>query len=418
VTRQPTRRRRRWARVAAVCAGLAVAGHLWLWYLPRVRQARPRAGDVPAALLADERFAVRVWLPYPHQTLGSVSRSVGDAGSWLESLARLAGSSSLRLPSFGPFAVPPARELTLAQGEGGTLVMAARIYPTMALVGRLAGLVARNPWLAGGEVSVAGRSGRVAWRGTLWTLESGDIALAEELLPPSPRTAPAAAAIAVAEAPAPLRAGTYVVSRTSSGAVVCRLVADGRAPEPTVPAPVSPGVALVLVERDERSAETGDGDGEPLRALLLALPSRREPGELPGAAALARPGGRRFVMPGEGLSSLIDLQLHERHVEGIDVVALDRESLEAAARLAPALARGGGAGVELWLDPAVLAELAGHLGRTFDELPGMARDEIRFWQDVERVLAPLAGFRTGVLVSSRGGVEARLEPRARLTGPR
>lgn len=410
---------RSWRWLLIVGAGLALLGHLWFWYLPRVREASPRPGDAPAALLGDERFSVRLWLPYPHQTLGEVTRSVGDAKRYLESLARLAGSSSPWLPSFGPFALPPAREMTVARGRGGEVVVAARIYPMMAVVGRLAGVVARNPGLAGGEARAAGRTVRVGWRGTLWTLESGAGGLGEAGPEPSRQEAhpPAIGALALGEGIAHLEEGTYLLSRSAAGGVLLRRLGAEPPAEATVPPLVSGGVALVLVEREGRAE---DPAARGVRALLLSPPQHAEPGELPGAASVARPGARRFSLPGESLSSLLDLRLHRQRLEGLDVVALDRQSLDAAARLVPALARVEPdlADLELWLDPAGVAALTGHLARTLARVPVVGREEIRFWQDLERILSPLGRFRSVVLVSSGDAVEVRFEPGGRLTGSR
>lgn len=396
----------RWPFVAV--AGLAVLGHLWFWYLPRLREVSPQPDDVPAALLGDERFAFRLWLPHPHQSLGELARSVGDANAYLQSLARVAGSSAPWLPSFGPFALPPAREMTVARDRDGEVVVAARIYPTMAVVGRLAGIVARNPWLAGGEVRAAGRTVRVGWRGTLWTLESGGEGLVDSVPPPHQVLPAAAAAVALGEGASRLAAGVYVLERAGSGGVLLRRLGAGRPAEATVPALVQAGVALVLVER-ERALETGAGRS--VRALVLSPPQRREPGELPGAASVAPPGERRFSLPGESLSSLLDLRLHRLERRGLEIVALDRRSLEAASRLAPALARDepGLAALELWLDPVALAEMSGHLARTLGRVPVVGRDEVRFWQDLEGILTPLGRFRTVVLVSSGDALEVRFE---------
>ncbi len=161
--------------------------------VPAAGEAVPSAGGAqvgdgdrpigPRELLAGGAYDVCVWIPYPHQNLGVLAAAVGDLPEVIAAAARLAhGAESgaaaaggkaaepLEVPAFGPFEVPPASELTAcADLAGGRMRLAARIYPSLAVVAKLAGHLAGNPWLAGGA---AGRM-RVAWDGRLWNVAAG-----------------------------------------------------------------------------------------------------------------------------------------------------------------------------------------------------------------------------------------------------
>ncbi len=163
---------RRWLwRALALAALAAAAAHLAYWYAPRERPGTPQSADLPARLLAAGPLPIRLWIPYPHQNLAALDRAASDGGSTVAALLAAAGVRRAAMPRFGPFRVPPARELCVASDERGRSVIAvARVYPGLAAVARLAGRLAGNPWLAGGEVELDGRPARVGWagRGVWW----------------------------------------------------------------------------------------------------------------------------------------------------------------------------------------------------------------------------------------------------------
>ena len=200
-----------------------LAAHVVYWYLPRERAVAPRlaaamaaaarsaaspqggravAAGEPLEVLAAGRYDLCLWVPYPHQNLGVLAGAVDDLPGVIAAAVRLsrgaggaqdedagaAGAAAKEpqdLPTFGPFEVPPASELVAcADLAGGRLRVVARIYPALAAVARLAGRLAGNPWLAGGE---AGRM-RIAWDGRLWTVIAG-----EESPPPAVAAGSAAA---------------------------------------------------------------------------------------------------------------------------------------------------------------------------------------------------------------------------------
>lgn len=181
-------RRSRWKLrlvIAAIFLLLAV-GHLWYWYWPRAHSGVLAPESAPARVLLGGDFDTTVWLAYPHQNLAAVE-GVEDPGEYLAAAARLYRREPLVLPPFGPFSVPPARELAAGWDAGGQrFAVAARVYPALALVGRVAGWLASNPWLAGGVVE--GRYGRVqvSWDGLVWSAVSQGVALPQDApAPPS-----------------------------------------------------------------------------------------------------------------------------------------------------------------------------------------------------------------------------------------
>jgi hypothetical protein len=193
----------------------------------------------PLQLLAGGAYDVCLWLPYPHQNLGVLAAAIGDPQDLIEAAVRLtadlngnagdagnAGNAGNagdmgkeaaarrarepeELPTFGPFQVPPASELVACSDlAGGRLRVVARIYPALAVVAKLAGRLAGNPWLAGGA---AGNT-RVTWSGRLWSATAGaelpPAAAAAEVVPaPAAPPAPGQEALGLPTGPAGAIAG-------------------------------------------------------------------------------------------------------------------------------------------------------------------------------------------------------------------
>src|SRR3954447_21742539 len=163
---------------------LALAGHVWYWYIPRVRAATPDPADLPGRLLASGGYDACFWIPYPHQNLGALAAHLPDVEGFVGAAARLAEVEAPELPGFGPFAVPPAREITACSDRAGHgFRVAARIYPALSWIAKAAGRLAGSPWLSGGRVEEEKRTVRIAWQGSLWTVESGGV------IPPPPTAA-------------------------------------------------------------------------------------------------------------------------------------------------------------------------------------------------------------------------------------
>lgn len=163
--------------MALIALAAAGAIHVFYWYAPRERPAAPAPGDLPARLLAAGSLPIRLWIPYPHQNLALLDRAAADPRSTIAALVAVAGVRRARLPRFGPFRVPPSREICIASDARGRRIIAvARVYPGLAALARLAGRLAGNPWLAGGEVELDGRPARAGWagRGVWWVATEAD----------------------------------------------------------------------------------------------------------------------------------------------------------------------------------------------------------------------------------------------------
>jgi len=242
----------------AVVLPALLAAHVAYWYWPRERAVAPRLGregggaapaetggpaggaaGEPLQVLAAGAYDVCVWIPYPHQNLGALAEAIGDLQDVIGAAARLSsgegGEASAprprepeEAPTFGPFEVPPASELVACSDlAGGRLRVVARIYPALAVVAKLAGRVAGNPWLAGG----AAGSTRIAWDGRLWSVVAGPEARR------APEGAPAgtAAAPAAPEAPGPAAAqidaaGPAAAQIEAASAAAARIAAAAGAP--------------------------------------------------------------------------------------------------------------------------------------------------------------------------------------------
>ena len=101
--------------VLALALGAAV--HLVYWYWPRERAGAPEPAGYGARLLASGAYGACLWLPYPHQNLGSLSAALGDGSAYLAAISRAAGTSTPSLRAFGPFTVPPSREISRSAGR-------------------------------------------------------------------------------------------------------------------------------------------------------------------------------------------------------------------------------------------------------------------------------------------------------------
>jgi len=396
----------------------AAAGHVVYHYLPRERPGLPSPSSPAGRLLTSDRYPIALWIPHPHQNLSVLRSLVGTDGDGVAAVARLAGLPSPRVPGFGPLAVPPSSALAVASDETGErYAVAAEVYPAFAAFARLAGRLAENPWLEGGEIYRDGRRSEVAWRGDLWTVASPELP-ALEPSPESPADGgePALALIEVRQAVHPLPSGRY------------RLVRRGEALELLAgdPADRSAFGGLELGELGVfLFAVAGPVEplGEPTRALVGFTAAGDGSTDLPRLAALGEPGAERWELPGESVLELAGRRPHRAAAAGWSITALDAASLEGAVRLAPRLepvrrdADGGGDGGRLvwglWLDlDAGLREVA-RIVRILEAVPLVPRRQLERWRDVETVLGPLAERHTRLTVTVAEEPRAfrlRLEP--------
>lgn len=302
-TRTGARGRRRRLLAGVAIAAVAV-GHWLYWYSPRERPATPSA---PLARLLDGAgdWDRVVWLAHPHQNLGAVDQALGDLDAYLFELARVAEVKAPRVPRFGPFAVPPARELALAwDDDGGRMVGIARIHRGLGWLARLSGALAGNPWLRGGRASSGGSTYEVRWEGALWVVTregtaepdlaaaGGDVGLR------GPRLAEAR----LARPTGPLAPGNFVLERHADGLEVRGGAFDSAAggPEPDAAA-----VGALRLDLPDLALWVATADRAPVGGPGLFLLWEDPDSSVPRVATLQRGGGRNFRLPGESLLELV-----------------------------------------------------------------------------------------------------------------
>jgi hypothetical protein len=459
---------------------LALLGaHVVYWYVPRERAVAPRlprverggSADEPLRLLAGGAYDVCVWIPYPHQNLGVLAAAVGDLQEVAAAAARLSagepppGSKDPEEPpTFGPFEVPPASEMVACSDlAGGRLRVVARIYPALSLVAKLAGRLAGNPWLAGGD---AGRS-RIAWNGRLWSVAAGEAsppaapvpppaapsatatALAPPPAAPSPATpSPAAPPAASGAGPAgdvpeslavvhwtgvrpEIPAGYYALTRGDSNLSLTLVgaapAAAGAAASRALSAAVAPAALLVAAGPEWRGGAAARTSSAPLPPAALALfevgGSRVSSlGDLPGLAVFnvpGPPGTERWRLPTEGIFRLLVGRLPVAEVAGWRILALDSGSLSQAEAIAPRLAPllppgsapAGGASATapaagaplslgVWLDPRSALRMVTRVRRFVEGFPLASRRQVELWRDWETVIDPLANCEHATLAAT------------------
>lgn len=400
---------------------LLIAGYVLVAYWPRERVGAPEPGSLPARLLASGEYGACLWIPYPHQNLDVLAGSLEDGPEYLAAAARVADLPAPVLPSFGPFAVPPSREIVACSDlDGERFVLVARVYPGLAAVARLAGRVAGNPWLEGGEVreargrrtEVEERLLRVAWRDGLWTVWSGPQPSLQPREEGSPAAFPPSLGVLHLERDVSnFPAGDYVLQR-QGGDLQVSLAGGGPAPEPAV---ATGGEAPVLLAA-AGPAWPADSP-RPLPPAAMALFEAQEGGlklgplgALPGVAVFNAPGSRRWGLPARGLAGMLAKNLPRGNAAGWDIVALDAASLERAEALAPeisALVPPAGDGADgrlvlgLWLRPRPALDLITRLRKAFEKVPLVERRQVQTWRDWETLLGPLATCDRVSLAASR-----------------
>jgi hypothetical protein len=419
--RPGTRRLGCWLLLAALV--LAAVGHWAYWYRPRPRPLAPADGEL---LAQGPAGAVRLWVPYPHQNLGALTGAVEQPDELLAALARLAALPAPRLPRFPLFGRPPAHELLLvASDDGASFAALVRLYPLPAALARLAGSLAGNPWLAGGEVTSGTRRGRVSWDGTTWRLESGDVRprpasrraaspLDDRLLGLIELETAAATPGRSASRSFPLPPGRYVLRREGDD-LSLRLAGrpaaasherDGAAREETVAPvamPADQGVVLFLARRRDQRRE----------ALLLLDREGGLLGGLPAAAAWAAPQGAEGLLPaGELLATLTGARVEP--LAGGELAGTDRDASRQARELAaswlPLVAGDGAPAFALWLEPTAAARRAEQVADALEKIPLLGAAEGQRWRDAATVLAAVRGYRavTGRVRADRRAGELRL----------
>jgi hypothetical protein len=404
---------RRLIRIGILLLVLAgIAGHVIYWYLPRERPGAPEAGGLPARLLASGQYGACLWVPFPHQNLGQLAGSVQDGPEYVAAAARVAELPVPALPSFGPFALPPSREIAACSDlDGRRFFVVARVYPGLATVARLSGQLADNPWLEGGEIrenrgrrdEVEERVLHVAWQDGFWTVRAGP----EPEIPAGGPSQPYPVSLGMLHLEndvSDLPAGDYVLQRQGEDLAVT-LAGGENAPEaPVLPAGAGPDAPVLLAAA---GPAWPDDSPKPLPSAALALfdvkggLSLGPIGELPGAAVFNPPGGRRWALPARGVAGILARSLPRGNADGWNIVALDAASLARAKAMAPAISSlvppagdgtvgGGRLVLGLWVRPLPALRLVSQFRKGFEKVPLVDRQQVQSWRDWETLLRPLA----------------------------
>jgi len=293
----------------------------------------------------------------------------------------------------------------------------ARVYPELAAVARLAGRLADNRWLRGGDVkeTQGGSDGprervlHVAWRDGYWTVRLG-----EEPTLPATRSDPGfSASLAIfhlGEDVSDLPAGDYVLQRHEED--LDATLAGGSEPPP---APAftqgADAPALLAVAGADWPADSE----KPLPPAAMMLfdtdggLSLGPLGKVPGLAILNPEGEKRWGLPAKGLGGLLAQNLPNGNVAGWSVVALDDASLARAEALAPQIstlvppAGDGSDGMilGLWLRPGPALRRVSQFRKGLEKFPLAERRQIERWRDWETLLSPLGACERASAVATR-----------------
>lgn len=444
---------------------ILIAGHVYYWYWPRPRAADPAAAELAGLALGDDSHPFGLWLPYPHQNLGALASRWPEGedgeGDLAADLATVADAPVPRWPRFGPFPLPPSREMAVVFDEGGRRgVAVARVYPVLASIARLAGRLAGNPWLTGGEIEGPRRRIVVTWEGFLWRAQwvsneegggrgagtGGAGAGAGAQAPPGPERSPrvppgpdpggssgsgslegpAFAAVRLSRPWEGVPSGRYRLRRDgddllldSSPALMLDPVEETLPPEL-----LEEGVSLASV--------WGRGDGTRAFLLFSDLSGPGRGGGLedgaPGFALLHAGPARRLPLAGLGLAALLGSESHSGRASGWLVLANGERVFRRGAFLVPPVAAaldagsGGGAGSEgagkraagpqlgflLVARPAQVLEAVTAVEAALARLgPGMEEERARL-AALHRLLQPLSAADRVVVASSPAASGARL----------
>jgi len=420
------------------------AGHVLYWYGARERPAVPDRDGLPARLIASGAYEACLWAPYPHQNVGELGESIDDGAAWLGAASRMAGMPPPVLPSFGPFALPPSHEIAACSDLDGNRYMAvARVYPALGFVARLAGRIAGNPWLAGGDASeVAGtgeqvleRRVRVEWRDGLWILTSGEPPGRDEI----PASAPSGAPDGDGTPILGMLSLRQEVSQFPRGDYRLRRLADGDLELALDGAPDGLGQQLLALDlasvapREESPALLAvagpawpaDSD-RPLPPAAFTLFNTRDGikvnllEDLPGIAVLHPRGEERWTLPGQQVIRLLARGLPKGNAAGWDIVAVDAASMRRARALAPRLSAlvppdaTGAVGSDgrlilgLWFQPRPTQQVVGRVRRVLQKIPLVDREQVRKWRDGEILLDPLTSCRQVTLAATETPASFRL----------
>jgi len=302
----------------------------------------------------------------------------------------LGASQPLELPSFGPFRVPPATELALATDRAGKgFVVAARVYPMAAWLFRAAGLLASNPWMGGGDLTLGGREIRVEWRGDLWIartvgqeldLTSGRAAVGQSLM-----------VLRLGPLPGPVSGGLYRLVASGPRMVLTSNLSGGPSSPPDLDPLRLENMAFVWTHL------TGSGEARVVQALVAFSgdPTRRR--ELPALVAAGTAGSEFWPLPGERVLDAIGAQVFKRFQGRWELRSYDSDSLRRGKDLvagleALALKVGPTAAVTVgYIDLVEALQVVLGVGEAIYRVPVIGENEARKWLAFARILENMGG---------------------------
>lgn len=384
-------RRAVWWTIGSLAAAGALAGHVYWWYWPRVHAAVPEPGAPFAAWLRDESLAYSVWIPYPHQNLAALRRLGGLGGRELRAVGRLAGLPEPKFPSFGSLALPPSSALAaLSDKDGETFAVAADVYPVFAIFSKLAGKVAGNPWLGGGEVMVEGRRMVVRWHGNVWAVSSpveipldhGD----KPSVPAEPRPVLLLARVRTELDLVP--PGLYRLTLDPAAATFELRSQIDLPPALSTQRPELGGADAYLMA----FAGARAGFGMPRQALVFFRHPDANSMDFPPAAVFGPAGAERWELPAEDLLELTGRRASTEMVDDWQIAAFEPSALLGGRELVPAVRdlaeseRVSHLVFGSWLDLEPASTEVQRIGRMLDRAPLVSRRKVQRWHDLERVL--------------------------------
>jgi hypothetical protein len=303
----------------------------------------------------------------------------------------LAGLDVFKVPTFGPFRVPPSREILLATDEDrDRILMVARMYPLVRWVLRSAGWVAGNPWLAGGEIQLGDRDIQVRWVSGDWIASSVDLGL--DVIARDSVDSNVFAAFRTTDAIGVVPDGLYALqlgqNRLSISSVINRFppnMADSNLLDST-------GAALISAH----FSPSGTRDGANALALLARAGGGAD--QVPGAVVVHRGAEKRWDLPGERLLAIASIRPVSVAWEGWSVWAYDDTSLSQGADLIPVIetmqqsarAEGISSAGEIDLGQARVAVQL--IDRVISAIPLVGRSEARQWARASSVLDLLSEY--------------------------
>jgi len=394
--------------------GLLV-GHWLFWYAPRKRAMEETDSRLVARLGAESREGRTwaLWMPFPHQNLPALAGSAESLDRWLDAAVALSEESRIQ---FGPFAVPPCREIFVEGFADGTVTVEAVVYPGLGWIARAAGAIASNPWLGGGEVGTEAEPLSVVWREGVWTVAPPNFRSVTESPTMAPDTAQLEAEIgrlSLSSFAGPLPPGEYRIDHSSSDLRI-ESMGSSRTEFPNLELS---GAALLLY------SGAGSADGRAHSGLVLfdetadgeqgsSLSERGVEIQLPRLGVFYRDTEARWKLPGEGLARLLRLG-DEQERQGWRARAWSGAAIESTFNL---LDSGTNRAELAESDLAFLAaidldrarRLVSAVADTLESVPLLGRREAAEWRAWENVLAACPECAKLEVIARSGAASVRI----------